>query len=121
MANVNIYINGKEEIKIKKLAQAEGKSISQYCREKIIYDNNTEKPIIRESIENEIQSLKNTIIMMNNNMTYLAKLMMKENQMNSKIIQGFFNIVIEDDETKHNVYKQAEIETEEFMQRYFKE
>lgn len=121
MANLNIYLDAKEEIKIKKLAQAEGKSISQYCREKITDDKKIEQPIILESIENEINSLRNNIIKMNNNIINLSKLILRENQMNSKIIQGFFDIVIEDDETKSNVYEQAKIETEEFMSKYFEE
>lgn len=120
MANVNIYISDKEEIKLKKLAQAEGKSISAYCREKIAQDEQQEQPLSRATIESEIDELKRSIDRLNKNMIILSKKTLRESHMNSNLVLGFFNAVIEDDETKQTIYNRAVEDTEEFLSKNFK-
>lgn len=119
MANVNIYLSNKQEIQLKKLAQAEGKSISQFCRERIIDDKEQEEQLNRVSIESEIDELRKSIDIVNKNMMILSKKILQDTQMSSNLVQGFFNVVIEDDETKYNIYKEAEEETKEYMSKIF--
>ena len=119
MANVNIYISDKEEIKLKKLAQAEGKSISAYCREKIAQDEQQEQPLSRVTIESEIDELRKSLDRVNKNMLALSKRILQDTQMSSNLVQGFFNVVIEDDETKRTIYREAEEETKEYMDKLF--
>ena len=120
MANVNIYISDKEEIKLKKLAQAEGKSISAYCREKIAQDEQQEQPLSRVTIESQIEEIEKTISKLENRLTVLSKVMIEQVQLNTNMTYGFFSRVIEDDEVKADIYNMAVEETKEYMGKIFK-
>ena len=119
MANVNIYLSDKQEIQLKKLAQAEGKSISQFCRERITSEQEQEQPLNRVIIESEIDDLRKSLDRVNKNMLALSKRILQDTQMSSNLVQGFFNEVIEDDQAKLAIYQAAEEETKEYMAKLF--
>ena len=120
MANVNIYISDKEEIKLKKLAQAEGKSISAYCREKIAQDEPQEQPLSRVTIEYEIDKLKEEIRMMNDNIIFLSKELLRQSKINSELSNAFILMGLRGNEDKQvQVYNEAERIADEYIKEMF--
>ena len=119
MANVNIYLSDKQEIQLKKLAQAEGKSISQFCREKITEEKEQDEQLSRVTIESEIEKLEKNITKLEDRLTVLSKVLIEQVQLNTNMTYGFFSRVIEDDEIKTDIYNLAVEETEEYMNKIF--
>lgn len=120
MATMNIYLSDKDEIKIKKQALAEGKSVSQFCRDKITQDSQ-EPELSRVTIEYQIEKLEKRIDDMSKIIADFAKINFKETHMSSNLVVGFFNAVIDDAEYKKQIYELAEKETEEYMVEVFGE
>lgn len=120
MANVNIYLSDKEEIKLKKLAQAEGKSISAYCREKIAQDEPQEQPLSRVTIEYEIDRLKNEISMMNDNILFLSKELLRQSKLNSELSNAFILLALKGAENKQlEIYETADRKAEKYVKDMF--
>lgn len=120
MGVIAIRVSNEIEKKIKEKAQTEGKSLSAYCKEVILEGHQEqEQPLNKITIESEIDQLRKSIDIVNKNMMILSKKILKDTQMSSNLVQGFFNVVIEDDETKYNIYKEAEEETKEYMSKIF--
>lgn len=116
-SRITIAFSPAEEKEIKQAAKEQGKSVSKYCREMLL--GNVEQPLNRVTIESEIDELRKSIDIVNKNMMILSKKILQDTQMSSNLVQGFFNVVIEDDETKYNIYKEAEEETKEYMSKIF--
>ena len=120
MGVIAIRLSNEIEKQIKEKAQTEGKSVSAYCKEVILEGHQEqEQPLNRVTIESEIDQLRKSIDIVNKNMMILSKKILQDTQMSSNLVQGFFNVVIEDDETKYNIYKEAEEETKEYMSKIF--
>lgn len=118
MGVIAIRVSNEIEKQIKEKAQTEGKSLSAYCKE-VILEGHQEQLLNKITIESEIDQLRKSIDIVNKNMMILSKKILKDTQMSSNLVQGFFNVVIEDDETKYNIYKEAEEETKEYMSKIF--
>lgn len=120
MGVIAIRVSNEIEKQIKEKAQTEGKSLSAYCKEVILEGHQEqEQPLSRVSIESEIDELRKSLDRVNKNMLALSKRILQDTQMSSNLVQGFFNVVIEDDETKRTIYREAEEETKEYMERLF--
>lgn len=118
MGVIAIRVSNEIEKQIKEKAQTEGKSLSAYCKEVILEGHQEqEQPLNKITIESEIDQLRKSIDIVNKNMMILSKKILQDTQMSSNLVQGFFNVVIEDDETKYNIYKEAEEETKEYMSK----
>ena len=121
MGVIAIRVSNEIEKQIKEKAQTEGKSLSAYCKEVILEGHQEqEQPLSRVSIESQIDELKRSIDRLNSNMIILSKKTLRESHMNSNLVLGFFNAVIEDDETKQTIYNRAVEDTEEFLSKNFK-
>ena len=120
MGVIAIRVSNEIEKQIKEKAQTEGKSLSAYCKEVILEGHQEqEQPLNKITIESEIDQLRKSIDIVNKNMMILSKKILQDTQMSSNLVQGFFNVVIEDDETKRTIYREAEEETKEYMERLF--
>ena len=120
MGVIAIRVSNEIEKQIKEKAQTEGKSLSAYCKEVILEGHQEqEQPLSRVSIESQIDELKRSIDRLNSNMIILSKKTLRESHMNSNLVLGFFNAVIEDDETKQTIYNRAVEDTEEFLSKNF--
>lgn len=121
MGVIAIRVSNEIEKQIKEKAQTEGKSLSAYCKEVILEGHQEqEQPLNRVTIESEIDELRKSLDTVNRNLMVLSKRILRDTQMSSNLVQGFFNVVIEDDETKQSIYREAEAETEQYMNRLFK-
>ena len=120
MATMNIYLSDKDEIKIKKQALAEGKSVSQFCRDKITQDSQ-EPELCRVTIESEIDELKKEISLMNKNILDLSKGLLLQSRINSNLSTAFLHLAIDDPEQKYEIYNEAEKEAEEYIEKLFEE
>ncbi len=58
---ITVAVSPREQQEIKEEAQAEGLSLSAYCKKKILEEKPAEKPIDRISVEMEISELKKEI------------------------------------------------------------
>jgi hypothetical protein len=58
MGNINIRVDNKDELKIKLESRVEGKTISEYCRQKILDET---QQLDGVTIENRIESLERLI------------------------------------------------------------
>lgn len=120
MGVIAIRVSNDIEKQIKEKAQTEGKSLSAYCKEVILEGHQEqEQPLNRVTIESEIDELRKSLDRVNKNMLALSKRILQDTQMSSNLVQGFFNVVIEDDETKRTIYREAEEETKEYMDKLF--
>ena len=120
MGQVSIRFTDEQEKDLRKKAQLEKKSLAEFLRYRILSDEIQEQPLSRVSIESEIDELRRSLDTVNKNLIALSKRILQDSQMNSNLVQGFFNVVIEDDETKQRIYQEAEEETKEYMSRLFK-
>lgn len=120
MGQISIRLTDENEKKLKRLAKEDGKSLAEYCRDKITNGDTADQPLSRVSIESQIDELKRSIDRLNSNMIILSKKTLRESHMNSNLVLGFFNAVIEDDETKQAIYNRAVEDTEEFLSKNFK-
>lgn len=118
MGVIAIRLSNEIEKQIKEKAQTEGKSVSAYCKE-VILEGHQEQELSRVTIENEIDELRKSLDRINKNMLALSKRILQDTQMSSNLVQGFFNAVIEDDQTKLTIYQAAEQETQEYMAKLF--
>ena len=120
MGVIAIRLSNEIEKQIKEKAQTEGKSVSAYCKEVILEGHQEqEQPLSRVMIESEIDELRKSLDRVNKNMLALSKRILQDTQMSSNLVQGFFNEVIEDDQTKLTIYRAAEEETKEYMAKLF--
>lgn len=120
MGVIAIRLSNEIEKKIKEKAQTEGKSVSAYCKEVILEGHQEqEQPLSRVMIESEIDELRKSLDRVNKNMLALSKRILQDTQMSSNLVQGFFDEVIEDDQTKLTIYRAAEEETKEYMAKLF--
>ncbi len=120
MGVIAIRVSNDIEKQIKEKASLEGKSLSAYCKEVILEGHQEqEQPLNRVTIESEIDELRKSLDRVNKNMLALSKIILQDTQMSSNLVQGFFNVVIEDDETKRTIYSEAEEETKEYMDKLF--
>lgn len=116
-SRISVAVSPAEEIQIKQQAKSKNLSMSAYCKEKIMGEQ--EQPLNRVTIESEIDELRKSIDRINKNMLALSKRILQDTQMSSNLVQGFFNEVIEDDQTKLTIYRAAEEETKEYMAKLF--
>lgn len=120
MGRINFRIDDSLEKELRRKCKEKGyNNFSDYLRERITSEQEQEQPLSRVSIESEIDQLRKSIDIVNKNMMILSKKILQDTQMSSNLVQGFFNVVIEDDETKYNIYKEAEEETKEYMSKIF--
>ena len=120
MGVIAIRLSNEIEKQIKEKAQTEGKSVSAYCKEVILEGHQEqEQPLSRVMIESEIDELRKSLDRVNKNMLALSKRILQDTQMSSNLVQGFFDEVIEDDQTKLTIYRAAEEETKEYMAKLF--
>ena len=114
-SRISVAVSPAEEMQIKQQAKSKNLSMSAYCKEKIMGEQ--EQPLSRATIESEIDELRKSLDRVNKNMLALSKRILQDTQMSSNLVQGFFNVVIEDDETKRTIYREAEEETKEYMDK----
>ena len=120
MGRINFRIDNSLKKALRRKCKEQGyNNFSDYLRERITSEQEQEQPLSRVSIESEIDQLRKSIDIVNKNMMILSKKILQDTQMSSNLVQGFFNVVIEDDETKYNIYKEAEEETKEYMSKIF--
>ncbi len=120
MGVIGIRFSDKDEVKIKKMALAEGKTISQFCRDRIAQDNQ-EPELCRVTIESEIDELKKEISLMNKNILDLSKGLLLQSRINSNLSTAFLHLAIDDPEQKYEIYNEAKKEAEEYIEKLFEE
>ena len=120
MGRINFRIDDSLEKELRRKCKEQGyNNFSDYLRERITSEQEQEQPLSRATIESEIDELKRSIDRLNSNMIILSKKTLRESHMNSNLVLGFFNAVIEDDETKQAIYNRAVEDTEEFLSKNF--
>ena len=120
MGRINFRIDDSLEKELRRECKEKGyDNFSDYLRKRITSEQEQEQPLNRVTIESEIDELRKSLDRVNKNMLALSKRILQDTQMSSNLVQGFFNVVIEDDETKRTIYREAEEETKEYMERLF--
>ena len=120
MGRINFRIDDSLEKELRRKCKEQGyNNFSDYLRERITSEQEQEQPLSRVTIESEIDELRKSLDRVNKNMLALSKRILQDTQMSSNLVQGFFNVVIEDDETKRTIYREAEEETKEYMDKLF--
>jgi len=120
MGRINIRLDDKTEIEIKRLAAEQKQTLSDYCRAKILGGVSQEQPLSRASIESEIDALKNVIGKMNNNLMSLSKILLKQSKLNSELSNAFLLLALNGDEAQQlEIYKNAENEAENLIKYIF--
>ena len=61
MGQISIRLSDKDERMIKRLATAEHKSLAEYCRDKILAENENDEPLDRITIETKIEQLSSSL------------------------------------------------------------
>lgn len=120
MGRINFRIDDSLEKELRRECKEKGyDNFSDYLRKRITSEQEQEQPLSRVTIENEIDELRKSLDRVNKNMLALSKRILQDTQMSSNLVQGFFNEVIEDDQTKLTIYRAAEEETKEYMAKLF--
>lgn len=119
MGVISIRLSDKLENEIKKKAIVEGKNISTYCKDKILSNEIIEQPLERETIEAEINKLKNSINIMNNNIINLSKEILKQNKLCNEWLIEMLNYAIDDDEEKKKIYDNGINEANNYIKNLF--
>lgn len=111
MANINIRIDDKLEIELKKRAKESGyKTLSDYIRS-ILKENHQEEQLSRVTIEAEIEKLEEA----QNKFSEVQTKLLKRYMYDSKFITSlfyYFMIAAANEETAHEAWKKAKSEME---------
>lgn len=111
MANINIRIDDKLEIELKKRAKENGyKTLSDYIRS-ILKENHQEEQISRVTIEAEIEKLEEA----QNQFSEVQAKLLKRYMYDSKFMTSlfyYFMIAAANEETAHEAWKKAKSEME---------
>lgn len=132
MANVNIYLSGKDEIELKKAANAESKSLSQFCREKILSDSAEPDTLDRVTVEAQIDELKaqirQSISAVQNLQRFVYEIekescmqMRFSTEMMDKIIYQMFVLGARDEEAAKRQAAKLRLDAESAAEQYVKE
>lgn len=105
MGQISIRLTNEKERELKKLALAEGKSLAEFCRERITSEEEREKPLVRESIEDEISRLKETIERLERNQAEVSLEVLKQMTQYTNLTLLLFNQIITDPERLINLYR----------------
>ncbi len=119
MGVISIRLSDKLEIEIKKKAIAEGKNISSYCKDKILSEEIIEQPLERETIEAEIDKLRNSINMVNKNLIHISRNMLFQNKLCSQWLIEMLNFAIDDSEEKKKIYDNGINEANDYIKKLF--
>lgn len=111
MANINIRIDDKLEIELKKRAKESGyKTLSDYIRS-ILKENHQEEQLSRVTIEAEIEKLEEA----QNQFSEVQAKFLKRYMYDSKFMTSlfyYFMIAAANEETAHEAWKKAKSEME---------
>lgn len=111
MANINIRIDDKLEIELKKRAKESGyKTLSDYIRS-ILKENHQEEQLSRVTIEAEIEKLEEA----QNQFSEVQAKLLKRYMYDSKFMTSlfyYFMIAAANEETAHEAWKKAKSEME---------
>lgn len=111
MANINIRIDDKLEIELKKRAKENGyKTLSDYIRS-ILKENHQEEQLSRVTIEAEIEKLEEA----QNQFSEVQAKLLKRYMYDSKFMTSlfyYFMIAAANEETAHEAWKKAKSEME---------
>lgn len=121
MGQVSIRFTDKQEIDLRKKAQANKQSLAEYLRGRVLGDEAEEMPLCRVTIESQIEQLEKKVNRLSKIMMDLSRENIGEIHMNSNLVMGFFDAVIDDDEIKQKIYKAAKAETKEYLAKVFGE
>lgn len=100
MANINFYIPDKDEIRIKQMAAAEGTSVSEFCRNKILFSNvSSESTINSVPVEAAINEMNNNMQDMLKKLIVLNHNLMKENRYYGELLGNYFTALFTSQET----------------------
>lgn len=121
MGRINIRLDDKIEVEIKRLAAEEKKTLSDYCRERLMGgDKIQEKPLSRVTIEYEIDQLKREISQMNDNILFLSKELLRQSKLNSELSNAFILLALNGDEDKQlEVYETADKKADKYVNDMF--
>jgi Arc/MetJ-type ribon-helix-helix transcriptional regulator len=116
MANINIRIDDKLEIELKKRAKESGyKTLSDYIRS-ILKENHQEEQLSRVTIEAEIEKLEKT----QNQFSEVQVKLLKKYMYDSKFMMSLFYhfmIAAANEETAREAWKQAEADMKKYMEK----
>ena len=111
MANINIRIDDKLEIELKKRAKESGyKTLSDYIRS-ILKENHQEEQLSRVTIEAEIEKLEEAQNKFSEVQTKLLKRYMYDSKFMTSLFY-YFMIAAANEETAHEAWKKAKSEME---------
>jgi Arc/MetJ-type ribon-helix-helix transcriptional regulator len=111
MANINIRIDDKLEIELKKRAKESGyKTLSDYIRS-ILKENHQEEQLSRVTIEAEIEKLEEAQNQFSEVQTKLLKRYMYDSKFMTSLFY-YFMIAAANEETAHEAWKKAKSEME---------
>jgi Arc/MetJ-type ribon-helix-helix transcriptional regulator len=111
MANINIRIDDKLEIELKKRAKESGyKTLSDYIRS-ILKENHQEEQLSRVTIEAEIEKLEEAQNQFLEVQTKLLKRYMYDSKFMTSLFY-YFMIAAANEETAHEAWKKAKSEME---------
>ena len=121
MGVIAIRVSDEIEKHIKKMAEAEGKSISAYCKSIVLSGNIVEQPLSRPSIESEIDKLKKSIDNINKDMMILSKHILRQSSLNGELMHHVLDVASDDVEEKDMIRKEANNKAEKFVRSIFGE
>ncbi len=120
MGVIGVRLSEKKEKEIRRLAHEEGKSISEYCRDKILSDYHIDESLDRETVEEQIQSLKKEISYLYEATDFLIKKSIFYGEANRYFINDFFRISTKNNEFVAAAWDKAKKAAEEEVKNLFK-
>lgn len=117
-SRLTINLSPNEEKQIKQMAKEQGKSISAYCRETLL--GGVEQPLNRVTIEYQIDKMKEEIRMMNDNILFLTKELLRQSKLNGELSNAFILLALNGDEDKQlEVYETADKKADKYVNDMF--
>ncbi len=117
---ISIAVSPQEQREIKLQAHEEGKTISAYCKNKILSDYHINESLDRESVEEQIQALKKEISYLYDATDFLIKKAVWKTEADRHFMTSFFNAVTRNPQKVTEVWKQAEKSADEAVKNLFK-
>ena len=120
MGQISIRLSDKQEIEIRNQAKANKQTLAGYIKERLSSSEPQEQPLSRVTIEYEIDKLKNEISMMNDNILFLSKELLRQSKLNSELSNAFILLALKGAENKQlEIYESADRKAEKYVEDMF--
>ena len=122
MGRINVRLSDELERKLRQDCQQEGyDNLSDYVRVLLGGENKSENSSLeRVTIEAEIDELRRSINILNDNMVSLYKHLLKQMAICTELSVGVLDVAHDDIEEKRNIYNEAVSKAEKLVKSVFK-